>query len=464
MGSTNFPWQRMEAARHSVLLLHEQFDITDAQRLEIFRHVFLQEARTLRPNVDVKAYSLSDAYNCRKRSDRKPWWVIHDGDHPTTAEKARRDTVRVTALARLQKAAIQLGIADPSTTDATAEDGDDSEGVDGDGTFDAGTRSRRAETPTRSGPGQERTNIDDPADEMDVDEEAYERQDIQPTVDLSELGRFASWTLVDLLDGMSISLKNPEYSDPLQFCRTHAKARNLSVVQYLERRLNQAGLKRAKATDRAGRSTVIDPDSESELQLDQGPSHASERLLKMVHYRDCIWQANVPRCHTGRYVDPASDVYKAGGKVFRTSINSSLEDVMICQMSTCNYCITGNDDSATDVVDTFPKSREMATNVVNGRPFVHNGDVTLDGRGKPRYFKGTSSGWSPVFPKDMYPSEVDFTVGGETVEKVAVMACYARNCDVCGPRAGARDGKRTVGLAGRPTNGGRLREMKEDGR
>ncbi|KAK0269595.1 hypothetical protein LTR35_014708 [Friedmanniomyces endolithicus] len=106
----------------------------------------------------------------------------------------------------------------------------------------------------------------------------------------------------------------------------------------------------------------------------------------------------------------------------------------------------------------------MAANVVNGRPFVHNGDVILDGRGKPRYFKGTSSGWSPVFPKDLYPSEVDFTVGGETVEKVAVMACYARNCDVCGPRAGARDGKRTVGLAGRPTNGGRLREMKEDGR
>ncbi|KAK0312337.1 hypothetical protein LTR82_013969 [Friedmanniomyces endolithicus] len=355
MGSTNFPWQHMEAARHSVLLLHEKFDITDAQRLEIFRHVFLQEARTLRPNVDVKAYSLSDAYNCRKRSDRKPWWVIHDGDHPTTVEKARRNTVRVTALARLQKAAIQLGIADPSTTDATADDGDDSEGVDEDGTFDAGTRSRRAETPTRSGPGQERTDFDDPADEMDIDEEAYERQDIQPTVNLSELGRFASWTLAYLLDGMSIVLKNPEYSDLLQFCRSHAKARKLSVVQYLERRLNQAGSNRAKATERAGQSTIIDPHSESEIQVreraedkhrrapvprdttersrhgasitqtDQDLSHASERLLKMVHYRDCIWQASVPRCHTGRYVDPASDVYKAGGKVFRTSINSSLE-------------------------------------------------------------------------------------------------------------------------------------------
>ncbi|TKA40641.1 hypothetical protein B0A54_09102 [Friedmanniomyces endolithicus] len=293
---------------------------------------------------------------------------------------------------------------------------------------------------------------------------------------------------------MSIVLKNPEYSDFLQFCRTHAKARKLSVVQYLERRLNQAGSKRAKATERAGQSTLIDPHSESELQvreqaedhhrrapvprdttkrsmhgasitqLDQDPSHASERLLKMVHYRDCIWQANVPRCHTGRYVDPASDVHKAGGKVFRTSINNSLEDVMICQMSTCSYCITGNDVSATDVAETFPKSRNMAANVVKGRPFVHNGDVTLDGRGMPRYYKGTSSGWSPVFPKDVYPSEVDFTVGGETIERVAVMACYARNCDVCGTRAGARDGKRIVGLAGRPTNGGRLRETKEDGR
>jgi len=270
MGSVNFPWQQMEAARHSVLLLHERFNITDAQRFDIFRHVFLEEARTLRPNVNIKAYSLSDAYNCRKRSDRKPWWVIHGGDHPSAPEKARRDAVRVTALARLHTAAIQLGMADHSTTDATAEyDGVERDYVE----LDAEAESRGAETLTRSGPVQDPTDIDDPAGGREVDGEIDETQDNQHAVDLSELGRFALWPLADLLHGMSIALKNLEHSDLLQFCRPRAKARKLSVVQYLERRLNQAGSKRAKATQRAGQSTAVASHSGSQSE---GREHAED--------------------------------------------------------------------------------------------------------------------------------------------------------------------------------------------
>ncbi|KAK1819244.1 hypothetical protein LTR12_006313 [Friedmanniomyces endolithicus] len=455
MGAKNFPWQLMEAARHAVVILHENFDIPDEQRHNIFKHAFLEEAQALRPSTDIKMYSLSDAYNCRLRSDRKPWWITHNGDRPNEAESARRNAVRATALERVQTAAL------PS--DEPTESGDE-DVMDGYG--------------TESLTGAEIVQDVAEADSTGalIDREGQE-QDGQRAVDLSEdlsdLGRFASWPMAELLDGMSINLETPAYSDLLEFCRTHARKRKLSIVQYLERRLNQAGSKRAKAAaQRSGQPTLASPDSDAQpdareevddsnrrvsiqknitrksiaeaslTQAGQHPNRLSEGLLKMVHYRDCIWQATSPRCHTGRYVNSTSDIYKAGGKVFRTSINNKLEDVMICQMSTCNYCITGNDGSATNIADTFPRSRDVAANVVNGRPFVHNGDVTLDGRGMPRYFKGTSSGWSPDFPEDMYPSVVDFTVDGVTVEKVAVIACYARKCDVCGPRAKGRANKR----------------------
>ncbi|KAK0995011.1 hypothetical protein LTS01_006942 [Friedmanniomyces endolithicus] len=460
MGAKNFPWQLMEAARHAVVILHENFDLTDEQRYNVFKQAFLNEAQTIRPGTSIMAYSLSDAYNCRLRSDRKPWWITHNGDKPNDVEKVRRDAVRATALTKLQEAARELGIAN-ATLGGTAvagetpaesgkEDSEELESMSGDGiegSAGAGTVQVAAEgdvqptSPTRN-------------------EEDHERQH---TMELSQLGRFASWRLVDLLEGMSINLKTPAYPDLLDFCRTHAKKRKLSIAQYLERRLGQAGSKRAKATQRTGRPALASSDSDnqpdereevddmrphvpvqrkrkftkrtlgpaSRINSSRDQSRLNERTLKMVHHRDCVWQGPSSSCQAGTYVDSASEVYKTGGKVFRTFINDKLEDVMICQPSICGYCTTGRDDAAASIDDAAPSSRESATHVLNGLPFVHNGDVTLDGRGMPRYFKGTSSGWSPVFPKDMYPSVVDFTVDGETVEKVAVMACYARNCNAC---------------------------------
>ncbi|KAK1089061.1 hypothetical protein LTR33_000228 [Friedmanniomyces endolithicus] len=413
----------------------------------IFKHAFLEEARALRPGTDIKMYSLSDAYNCRLRSDRKPWWITHNGDRPNEAERARRNAVRATALERVQTAARELGIADATNANTAVPSGEPAESGDED---------------VMDGDGAEIVQDVAEADNTGAlidreDEEQDGQRAVDLNEDLSELGRFASWPMAELLDGMSINLKTPAYSDLLESCRTHARKRRIeeskgcaakwTASTRLLRCKRPAG-RREEVDDSNRRVSVqknITRQSIAEASLTQAgphPNRLSEGLLKMVHYRDCIWQATSPRCHTGRYVNSTSDIYKAGGKVFRTSINNKLEDVMICQMSTCNYCITGNNGSATDIADTLPKSRDAAATVVNGRPFVHNGDVTLDGRGMPRYFKGSSSGWSPDFPKDMYPSVVDFTVDGETVEKVAVMACYARNCDICGPRAGGRAYKR----------------------
>ncbi|KAK0885633.1 hypothetical protein LTR87_000828 [Friedmanniomyces endolithicus] len=113
MGAKNFPWQLMEAARHAVVILHENFDLTDEQRYNVFKQAFLNEAQTIRPGTSIKAYSLSDAYNCRLRSDRKPWWITHNGDKPNDVEKVRRDA----------EAARELGIAN-ATLGGTAVAGE----------------------------------------------------------------------------------------------------------------------------------------------------------------------------------------------------------------------------------------------------------------------------------------------------------------------------------------------------
>ncbi|KAK0258584.1 hypothetical protein B0A54_06142 [Friedmanniomyces endolithicus] len=466
MGPVNFPWQLMEAARHAVIILYEHFDIPDEQRYDIFKHAFLEDAQTLRPGTDIKMYSLSDAYNCRLRSDRKPWWITHDGDRPNGAERARRNAVRATALVKLQTAAYELGIVNATKANTAVASGEHALSanedvmeravIDGD---DIGSFTGAEIVP----------DVTEAESHVAPIQRDNEQQDEQRAVGSSELGRFASWPMADLLDGMSIHLEKPEYSDLLQFCRTHAKKRKLSIVQYLERRLNQAGSKRAKVAQQSGRLALASPDGpepedrpyEREVSDDmslripdqrkltkrksrrrnvaeagltrpsQRLSPLSERILNMVHHCDCTWQDTSPSCPAGTFVDSADEVYKTGGKVFRTFINDKLEDVMICQPSICNYCTPGKDNAGASIADAAPSSRESATHVLNGLPFVHNGDVTLNGRGMPRYFKGTSSGWSPVFPKDMYQSVVDFTVDGETVEKVAVMACYARNCDSC---------------------------------
>lgn len=251
MGAKNFPWQLMEAARHAVVILHENFDIPDEQRYNIFKHAFLEEARALRPGTDIKMYSLSDAYNCRLRSDRKPWWITHNGDRPNEAERARRNAVRATALERVQTAARELGIADATNANTAVPSGEPAESGDED---------------VMDGDGAEIVQDVAEADNTGAlidreDEEQDGQRAVDLNEDLSELGRFASWPMAELLDGMSINLKTPAYSDLLESCRTHARKRKLSIVQYLERRLNQAGSKRAKAAQRSGQPALASSDA-----------------------------------------------------------------------------------------------------------------------------------------------------------------------------------------------------------
>ncbi|TKA82531.1 hypothetical protein B0A55_02291 [Friedmanniomyces simplex] len=479
MRPVQFPWMHMETARHAVILMHERFNLTDEQRLQLFKKTFLAEAQTLRPGAEIKAYSLSDAYKCRLRSDRKRWWVTHDGDRPSAPEKARREVVRAAALGKLQIAAEELGLPGPTAVKISEKRSQDDEEISEED--DAGD-SMQNDVASAVGVDDAVAGGEalDHGDLMEVDIESdnhpavrltaksnMAQQDMSEndpaTTDLSELGRFASWPVVQLLAGTNLQMTNPDLAKLLNHCRTRAKNHKQSVEQYLERRLRKVRSQQAKAmrqgkpaanthlrTTSRPAARAFQPDVHPQSmghdnQSDQPtgdtiltnpeehqqPGEISGPTLRMVHYRDCVWPNDSPRCHTGAFVDQTTDVYKAGGKVFRVIINNMPQDVMICQMRICIYCITGKHDDTTKNANIGPLSLAAASTVTNGLPFVHNGDVMLDGRGMPRYFKGTSRGWSPVFPKDMYPSEVDFTVDGATLKKVQVMACYARHCETC---------------------------------
>ncbi|KAK4947174.1 hypothetical protein LTR10_013946 [Elasticomyces elasticus] len=108
------------------ILLYERPELTDQQRLEIFEHVYLAEAQSLREGVVINADKLRTVCKGKSERTRKIWREVHEEDDPNVDEKARRDELRNKVVADIQAAANELDIEilnleGPSETNEQAE-------------------------------------------------------------------------------------------------------------------------------------------------------------------------------------------------------------------------------------------------------------------------------------------------------------------------------------------------------
>ncbi|KAK5718850.1 hypothetical protein LTR17_015615 [Elasticomyces elasticus] len=105
-----FPWEHMEAASYRAILLYERPELADQQRLEIFEHMYLAEAQSLREGVVINADKLRAVCKGKSARTRKVWREVHGEDDPNVDEKARRDELRGKVEADIQAAAKELDI------------------------------------------------------------------------------------------------------------------------------------------------------------------------------------------------------------------------------------------------------------------------------------------------------------------------------------------------------------------
>ncbi|KAK5690937.1 hypothetical protein LTR17_025825 [Elasticomyces elasticus] len=454
VNKVHFPWQQLEGARNAVILLHERFNLDEEQRLQVFKKVYLEAAQALRPDVDISAYSISDAYKCRMRPDRKPWKVTYDGDKPDAAEKMRRQGVRTTALADLQQAVQDLGLGN-SIIAATTEDQKPDEGDagevdmqpadedmrdDGDEELEVGFVGREDEAAEHDGPQEEEA--------AGTDEE----------LDVNELGQYASWTVEKLMLATGVTMDDPDHGKLLINYRTDAKKLKLSVVRHIERLINKikaedtatslkrkapASSKRAKKGRKSAHSAMPDANMNTLPEIGSGgkatstaaPSNETNNTtskLRMVHWIDCVFEGTSVRCGIERYVKTDSKLYALGGPVFRVLINGTLQDVMVCIKGVCNNCRIVEDPNDTLVPTVSPQILGAAKNLLQGRPFVHTNDIDLKGlrQGGNRSYKGTSGPWSPTFPATWTAGDVEFTFDQHQI-KVSVVACVVGKCEQC---------------------------------
>ncbi|KAK5695699.1 hypothetical protein LTR17_024460 [Elasticomyces elasticus] len=113
----------MEAANYAVFFLYERFEHTDQQRVEVFEHMYLAEARKLRQGVVVNT--------------QKVRREVYDTDLPDLTERTRRDKLRLQVMADIQAAAPQRGLGilnlvRPSQANEQAEADADAELAAGD--------------------------------------------------------------------------------------------------------------------------------------------------------------------------------------------------------------------------------------------------------------------------------------------------------------------------------------------
>ncbi|KAK5675271.1 hypothetical protein LTS10_012033 [Elasticomyces elasticus] len=453
VNKVHFPWQQLEGARNAVILLHERFKLDEEQRLQVFKKVYLEPAQALRPDVDISAYSISDAYKCRMRLDRKPWKVTYDGDKPDAAEKTRREGVRATALADLQQAAQDLGLGNSiiaATTETQEPDEDDAGEVsmqpadeDMENEDDEGLESGFA--------GREKLHDqDDEAVEHDQSQEE-EAAGSDDELDVKELGQFASWTVEKLMLATGVTMDDPDHGKLLINYRTDAKKLKLSVVRHIERLINKikaenaatslkrkasANIKRAKKGRKSAHSAMPDASmnifpefgdgvkATSTTNGITGPSdevNTTTSKLRMVHWIDCVFEGTSVRCGIERYVKTDSKLYALGGPVFRVLING-----------VCNNCRIVEDPNDTIAPTVSPQILAAAENLLQGRPFVHTNDIDLKGlrQGGLWSYKGTSNPWSPTFPATWTAGEVEFTFDQHLI-KVPVVACVVGKCEQC---------------------------------
>ncbi|KAK4896460.1 hypothetical protein LTR27_005675 [Elasticomyces elasticus] len=460
----HFPWQQLEGARNAVILLHERFNLDEEQRLQVFKKAYLAAAQALRPDVDISAYSISDAYNCRMRPDRKPWRVTYDGDKPNAAEKTRREGVRTTALADLQQAAQDLGLGNSiiATTTETRETDEGDAGEVNMQPADEDMENEDDEEQESGFAGREKMHGQDgEAAEHDAQQEE-EAAGSDDELDVKELGQYASWTVEKLMLATGVTMDDPDHGKLLINYRTDAKKLKLSVVRHIERLINKikaenaetslkrkapASIKRAKKGRKSAHSDMPDASMNTLPEIGggrkarstandiTGPSdevNTTTSKLRMVHWIDCVFEASSVRCGIERYVKTDSKLYALGGPVFRVLINGTLQDVMVCIKGVCNNCRIVEDPNDTIAPTVSPQILAAAENLLQGRPFVHTNDIDMKGlrQGGNWSYKGTSGAWSPTFPATWTAGEVEFTFDQHQI-KVPVVACVVGKCEQC---------------------------------
>ncbi|KAK3625046.1 hypothetical protein LTR56_013658 [Elasticomyces elasticus] len=105
-----FPWEHMEAANYAVFFLYERFELSDQQRVEVFEHMYLAEARKLRQGVVINASKLRDVCKGKTERTQNLRREVYDTDLPDVTEKTRRDKLRLQVMADIQAAAQQRGM------------------------------------------------------------------------------------------------------------------------------------------------------------------------------------------------------------------------------------------------------------------------------------------------------------------------------------------------------------------
>ncbi|KAK5747366.1 hypothetical protein LTR17_000005 [Elasticomyces elasticus] len=473
VNKVHFPWQQLEGARNAVILLHERFNLDEEQRLQVFKKAYLEAAQALRPDADISAYSISDAYNCRMRNDRKPWRVTCDGDKPNAAEKTRREGVRRTVLADLQQAAQDLGFGN-SIIAATTETQEPEEGNDEEVDMQLGDddlENEDDEEPESGVVGRQEVHDqdDDTAEHGGPQEEVAAGSDDEQ--DVKELGQYASWTVEKLMLATGVTMDDPDHGKLLINYRTDAKKLKLSVVRHIERLINKikaenaatslkrkapANIKRAKKGRKSAHSAMPDESMDILPEIGgggkatsttngiTGPSDEVDTTtskLRMVHWVDCVFEGTSVRCGIERYVKTDSKLYGLGGPVFRVLINGTLQDVMVCIKGVCNNCRIVEDPEDTIAPTGSPQILAAAENLLQGRPFVHTNDIDLKGlqQGGNWPYQGTSGPWSPTFPATWTAGDVEFTFDQHQI-KVPIVACVVGKCEQCHAQTVERDG------------------------
>ncbi|KAK5690608.1 hypothetical protein LTR97_012163 [Elasticomyces elasticus] len=476
VNKVHFPWQQLEDARNAVILLHERFNLDEEQRLQVFKKVYLEPAQALRPDADISAYSINDAYKCRMRPDRKPWKVTYDGDKPDTAEKTRRQgicsrrrkiLVWVTASSQLRLRLKSRMRVMPERLNISTQ------------MKIWRTRSMRSWRAVSLGA---RRCMIRTARPLSIMSRKRRRRLLVVTTSLTlkELGQYASWTVEKLMLATGVTMDDPDHGKLLINYRTEAKKLKLSVVRHIERLINKvkaddtaisrkrkapSNIKRAKKGRKSAPSAM--PDASIDTIPGDGDrgkgadeSNATTNKLRMVHWIDCVFEGTSVRCGIERYVKTDSKLYALSGPVFRVLINGTLQDVMVCIKSVCNNCRIVEDPNDTIAPTVSPQIVAAAENLLQGRPFIHTNDIDLNGlrQGENWSYKGTSGPWSPTFPATWTAGEVEFTFDQHQI-KVPVVACVVSKCEQCHEQTAENEtaeetkSKAAVGMVGK---GGQL--------
>jgi len=167
---------------------------------------------------------------------------------------------------------------------------------------------------------------------------------------------------------------------------------------------------RARLTAQTVRGEVDSPDSPP---------------LPMLHHRDFFWDGAHVDAPMFELVDPNSNIYKLGDKVYCTTGSTLVsEDIMICNKDLCDKC---RDHTAPPLED----ARENAA-LGEGLPFVHCLDCAPAPHGQYFWFlPKIAHPYTAKLPKHVWRTVACFRMQDGRQMLMRVMMCDWGLCDVC---------------------------------